>query len=360
VDYAGQTIAVVHPLTGAVHEAALFLAVLGASTSPCAEATWSQRLPDGIGSPIRAFEAVDGGPQGLVPDHLKAAVPRAQRYAPTLNRTSAELAQPSGGAIVPARAATPRDKATVDVGVHIGARWMLARLRHSTFFSLPEVHPAIPTLLGALNTRPCTKLPGSRARLCAAIARPALPPLPAQPYASAEGQRVRVHIDSHVAGEGHYDSVPYRLVRQPLAARLSAQGVESCHKGHRVASHQRSPHQGRPSPGAAHLPTAQPGLCRVDPPAAEPVGRHNGRGHGAGGGGDARRASPSPARLPRVPGTEAAGATLGRGAPRSRLPAGRDAWGLCLPEHRIDAQTRLRPAPLASHARCPPRHHPWH
>ena len=231
VDSAGQTISVVHPLTGAVHAAALCIAVLGASNSPCAEATWRQSLPEWIGSHLRAFEALDGVPQVLVPDNLKAAVTRAHRYDPPRNRTYEALAQHSGVAIVPARAATPRDKAKVAVGVHVVERWMLARLRHATFFSLPAVHPAITALLGDLKTRLCKKLPGASASLFAAIDRPALPPLPAQPSADAEWTRVRVHIDSPVEIAGHDSSVPYRVVRQPLAARLSAQVVAIFHKG---------------------------------------------------------------------------------------------------------------------------------
>jgi transposase len=79
VDYAGQTLPVVNPLTGEVREAVLFIAVLGATNYTFAEATWSQSLPAWIGAHIRACEALGGVPQGLVPDNLKAAVTRAHR-----------------------------------------------------------------------------------------------------------------------------------------------------------------------------------------------------------------------------------------------------------------------------------------
>jgi transposase len=181
VDSAGQTIPVVTPLTGEGQEAAICLAVLGAANSPFAAAPWSQSLPEWIGAHLRAFAALGGVPQVLVPDTLKAAVPRAHRDAPTRKRTSEALAPHYGIALVPARAATPRDQAQGAVGVQVVARWMLARLRHQTFFSLPEVHTALTALLGARNLRPCKQLPGSRASLFAAIDRPALPPLPAQP-----------------------------------------------------------------------------------------------------------------------------------------------------------------------------------
>jgi len=256
VDYAGQTMPVVDPLTGEVHEAAIFIAVLGASNSTCAEATWSQSLPDWIGSHVRAFAALGGVPQVVVPDHLKAAVSRAHRYEPPLNRTYAKLAQHSGVAIVPARAARPRDKATVEVGVQVVERWILARLRHHTFFSLLELNTAIADLLVSLKRRPFQKLPGSRQSVFESLDRPALHPLPPQPSEYAEWQLVRVNIDYHVEVDGHSYAVPYALVKQPLEVRLSAQVVAIFSKGKRVASHQRSPLKGRHSTVAAHMPKA--------------------------------------------------------------------------------------------------------
>ena len=89
-----------------------------------------------------------------------------------------------------------------------------------------------------------------------ALDRPALQPLPAQPYEYAEWKLVRVNIDYHVDVEGHYYSVPYALVKQQLEVRLSAQVVEIFHKGKRVASHQRSPLKGRHSTVAVHMPKA--------------------------------------------------------------------------------------------------------
>jgi hypothetical protein len=77
---------------------------------------------------------------------------------------------------MPARAAKPRAKAKVAVGVQVVERWMLARLRHHPFCALVAVKTAIAALLPALNTRPCKQLPGSRPSLVAALARPALQP----------------------------------------------------------------------------------------------------------------------------------------------------------------------------------------
>ena len=135
VDYAGQGIPIVNRHSGEVHEAAIFVAVLGASNYTYAEATWSQSLPDWIGAHVRTFATLGGVPEIVVPDNLKAAVTRTHRYEPEINRTYTDLAQHYGFAVIPARAAKPRDKAKVEVGVQVVERWMLARLRHHTFFS---------------------------------------------------------------------------------------------------------------------------------------------------------------------------------------------------------------------------------
>ena len=60
-------------------------------------------------------------------------------------------------------------------------RWIIARLRHHTFFALAEVNAAIGALLPALNAHPFKKLPGSRQSLFDALDRPALRPLPTHP-----------------------------------------------------------------------------------------------------------------------------------------------------------------------------------
>lgn len=256
VDAAGQGLPVVNSHTGAVHEAARCLAVLGASHAPSAEATWSQTLPDWMGSPVRACAALGGVPEVVVPENLQAAVHRAHRSAPARHRTSAERAHHSGVAVVPARAAKPRDKAQVAGGVHRVERWMLARRRHHTCFARTEGHTAIPPLRGARTQRPCKQLPGARQRVCECLACPALRPLPVHPSADAEWPQARVHIDSPVEAEGHSSSVPDALVTQQLDVRLRAPVVARFSKGPRVASPQRSPQKGHHSTGADHRPPA--------------------------------------------------------------------------------------------------------
>jgi transposase len=254
VDYAGQTVPIVARATGEVREAEVFVATLGASNFSYAEATWTQTLPDWCASHIRTFEYMGSVAELLVPDNLKSAVIRPCRYEPGLNATYQALAEHYGTAILPARVRKPRDKAKVENGVLLVERWILARLRNQTFFSLSELNQAIAALLEELNDKPFKKLPGSRRSLFEALDRPAMKPLPAERYVYAEWSKARVSIDYHVAVDGHYYSVPYQLVSQQLDVCLSAHTVELLHRARRVASHRRSHAKGRHTTVPEHMP----------------------------------------------------------------------------------------------------------
>lgn len=256
VDYAGQTMSVRERHTGALREAQIFVAVLGASNYTYAEATWTQTLPDWTASHVRAFAFFGGVPQIVVPDNLKSGVTKTCRYEPELNPTYQALAQHYGVAVIPARVRKPRDKAKVEVGVQIVERWILACLRHQAFFSLTDLNAAIATCLTRLNARPFKKLPGCRRAVFDTVDRPALQPLPAEPYVYAEWRHARVNIDGHLEVEGHYYSVPSPLIRAQLAVRLTATTLECFHHGQRVASHVRSDERGRHTTVVAHLPLA--------------------------------------------------------------------------------------------------------
>jgi len=136
IDYCGPTVEVVDRGTGEIRTAQVFVSVLGASSYTYVEATWSQSLPDWIASHQRAFHFYGGVPELLVPDNLKSAVAQANRYEPKINETYAEMAAHYQTAVLPARPYKPKDKAKAEVAVLLVERWILAHLRHHTFFSL--------------------------------------------------------------------------------------------------------------------------------------------------------------------------------------------------------------------------------
>ena len=151
VDYAGDTVPLVDPQTGEVTPAQIFVAVLGASSYTYAEAQVSQELEHWIGGHVRALAFIDGVPLVVVPDNLKSGVKHPSRYEPDLNPTYQELARHYGFAVIPARVRRPRDKAKVESGVQVVERWILARLRHQTFFDLTSLNQAIRQLLEEIS-----------------------------------------------------------------------------------------------------------------------------------------------------------------------------------------------------------------
>ena len=153
--------------------------------------------------------------------------------------------------------AKPRDKAKIEVAVQVAERWILARLRHETFFSLAALNARIAELLADLNARPMRLYRASRRDLFERLDQPALRALPAEAFVYSEWKvGARVNIDHHIELHGHYYSVPYALIHEHVDARLTATTVEIFHRGQRVAAHRRSVSRGQPTTDPAHMPKA--------------------------------------------------------------------------------------------------------
>lgn len=265
VDYCGPTIPVVNPDTGEVRQAQVFVAVLGASNYTFACASWSQNQADWLSAHVQAFEFLGGVPEIVVPDNLKSGVSKTHRYEPDINPAYQQMAAHYGVAIVPARPYKPKDKAKAEVAVQIVERWILACLRHQTFFSLASLNQAIRALLADLNQRPFKKLPGNRRSQFEQLDQPALRLLPATRYQYAEIKQARVHIDYHVEYDKHYYSVPHHLVKESVEIQATEQAVAVYYRGQRIASHPRSYKQGAHSTCTEHMPRSHQAMTEWTP-----------------------------------------------------------------------------------------------
>jgi transposase len=211
---------------------------------------------DFIGSHVRALAFLGGVPRLLVPDQLRSGVRAPCSYEPGIQRTYEELAQHYGTAVLPARAGRPRDKAKVEVGVLVAQRWVLARLRNQTFFSLAELNERIAELCEQLNDRQMRLYGESRRQLFERIERAALGPLPAERFECSEWKEVRVNIDYHVEVYRHMYSAPHHLLHEKLDARITASTVELFLRGQRISSHARSHVRGRHTTKPEHMPAS--------------------------------------------------------------------------------------------------------
>lgn len=253
VDYAGQTMPIVCNATGEVRMAQIFVAVLGASNYTFAEATWSQTLADWTGSHVRAFEFIGGVPQIVVPDNLRSGVSQACRYDPDTNPSYQQLAAHYGTVIIPARPRKPKDKAKAEVGVQIIERWILARLRHHTFFSLAELNQCIKALLVDVNNKAFKQLKGTRREWFESLDKPVLTPLPRHSYQYTDIKLAKVNIDYHIEYDNHLYSVPHHLVGEKVELHAKEQLIELYFHHQRVTSHVRKYY-----PGMTTLPQHMP------------------------------------------------------------------------------------------------------
>ena len=163
------------------------------------------------------------------------------------------------------------------------------------------------------------KLPGSRQSCFEQLDRPALKPLPPVPYELARWKKATVHLDYHVEVEGHYYSVPYRLVRKQVDIRYTATTVECLYRGERVASHLRLDQRGRHTTIKEHMPIQHLQYRGVDTGAVHPLGSHHRPGNRPPDRNAAGQPGASAAVLPLAAGHPATGQILWRILPGSGL-----------------------------------------
>src|SRR6218665_8814 len=256
VAFAGDTVPIVDAATGEIRQAQVFVAALGASSYTYACATMTQTATDGVASIMTALEFIGGVPRLVVPDQPRAVVAQPDRYEPGLGRLVEEFCDHYGGAVLPARPTRPKDKPKVEVTVQIVQRWILARLRNRRFFSLGELNCAIAQLLADLNQRPFKKLPGCRREAFDKLDRPALRALPPARMPIVRFKSARVNIDYHVELDGHYYSVPHRLVRTTVELRIAGATLEIFPGQQRVAVHPGSTARGKHATISEHMPAS--------------------------------------------------------------------------------------------------------
>lgn len=256
VDYSGKKPHYIDSSTGEVIEVELFVAVLGASNYTFAEATHTQSVPDFCASNARALSMFGGAPNAIVPDQLKSAVVKADRYEPGVQRTFAEFGRHYGTTILPARPMSPRDKAKVEAGVLVAQRWILARLRNETFHSLGDLNARIRELTVDLNRRVMRQYKASREELFERLDRPALRALPEAMFEHAAWKLVRLNLDYHACFDEHFYSAPFTLAHEKLWVRATTTTVELLHSTGRVAAHARSYVKGAYTTDPQHMPAA--------------------------------------------------------------------------------------------------------
>jgi len=246
VDYTGRKLKIHEEAAGKEKEVEVFVAILPASGLTYVEATETQRKEDWLKANEHVLSYFGGVPGQIVPDCLKSAVRKGNKYEPDINPVYADFARHYGTVIVPARPHNAKDKAMVENAIKIVYRRVFAPLRNESFHSLEELNEAIRNLLEEHNEAPFQRIKMSRRELFNEIEKNALKPLPLRRYELKEFRRLKVASNYHIEirEDNHYYSVPWQYKGKDVTVVYTASTVEIYHKGIRIALHQREKRRG--------------------------------------------------------------------------------------------------------------------
>jgi transposase len=244
VDYAGNKLKIADRATCEVVEVEVFVAILGASQLTYVEAVESQKKEDFIFAVENALHFFGGVPAAIVPDNLKSAVTKADRYEAEVNRTFADFGLHYETTILPTRSRKPRDKALVENAVKNIYTSIYAQLRNKVFFTLNELNDAIKQELFKHNDRNFQKKDYSRRTLFTQIEEQVLKPLPLERYKikitpaevlkTATASLYESHDDSTFSDIDKYDAFQTGTQnhRAYVAASFETQSEASCKQCH--------------------------------------------------------------------------------------------------------------------------------
>lgn len=241
VDFAGDRLGYIDTLTGELVRTQTFVCTMACTDYVFAMCVPSQKTEDFLSALAKALEFYGGVPRIVVPDNLKAAVIKADKYEPILNKAMDDMGNHYGFVTIPCQPVRPKQKAKVENQVQIIYHRIYARLRHRQFFSLEELNAAVSEFLTCHNQTRMQQRPYTREEHFYAVEKPELRPLPDTPYQMKRYAEVTVQQNGHVylSCDRHYYSVPYTLIGNKARLIFTTTLVRIYVKGELVATHNR-------------------------------------------------------------------------------------------------------------------------
>ena len=241
VDFAGDTLGYVNVETGELIKVQTFVSTMACTDYTFALCVPSQKTEDFVYACTQRFRFFEGVPKILVPDNLKAAVVKTDKYEPAVNKVFEEMANHYGAVVIPARPIHPKDKSNAEGNVKIIYNRIYAKLRHRMFYSLEELNKAVLELVIAHNKKRMQQYRFSREERFLAIEKPVLQPFPNKDF------EIRCYTDLKVSPncciylgrDKHYYSVPYQYIGRTAHVVYTRTMVSAYIGGTLVASHIR-------------------------------------------------------------------------------------------------------------------------
>ena len=214
VDYAGDKLSYIDLKTGEIIECQVFVACLHHSDYAFAMAFHTQSLENFIQGIRRFLYFIGGVPRLVIPDNLKSAVVKADRYEPDVNLSLQDMGNHYGFTVVPCRIKAPRDKGSVENQVKLIYQRVYAKLRNRNFYSINELNAAIFEKVSEHNQTRMQQLPFTREERFLSSEKQALNPLPQEPFEIKFHTKLTVAKNCHIylGRDQHYYSVPYQWI----------------------------------------------------------------------------------------------------------------------------------------------------
>ncbi|GHS92095.1 transposase [Bacteroidia bacterium] len=241
VDFAGDTLQYVDRETGEILPVQVFVACLPYSDYAFIQGVESQTTDDFLYALSLCLKTLGGCPKIVVPDNLKAAVVKADKYEPEINRVMEDFANHYGFVVVPARAKKPKDKALVENQVKLIYSRVYAKLRNHTFFSLEELNRALEEKVLEHNQTRLQQKDYSRQEKFLADEKQLLRPLPETGFQVKYYSELRVAQNNciYLGRDKHYYSVPYTYIGEKTQVIYTRTLVKIFCKNRLIATHQR-------------------------------------------------------------------------------------------------------------------------
>lgn len=255
IDFAGDKMHYIDPFSGAQIECPVLVCCLPFSDYGFALALSSEKSEELIEGLKTCLQHIGGVPQVLVPDNMKTAVIKANRYEPEINQILQDFADHYGAAVLPTRVRKPKDKALVEDHVKLVYTRVYAKLRNQKFYSLTELNMAIQEKMREHNQTRMQEKPYCREEKFIAEEKGLLKALPAKPFEIKCYTACTVRANNHVRlGEDrHYYSVPYTFIGKKVKIIYTKNMVWIYCKGQQIAVHVRQHGPGQYTSQRDHL-----------------------------------------------------------------------------------------------------------
>lgn len=242
VDFAGKPLHYVDRSTGELIPCQVFVACLPFSDYCFAMVVPSQRITDFLYALGCCLNDIGGTPAVLVPDNLKSAIIKTDRYEPEINRALEDFANHHNITVIPARPRKPKDKALVENQVKLVYNRVFAKLRNQQFFDLTSLNKAVKEKVKEHNQTRMQQKAYCREERFLAAEKHLLGPLPEKDFEIKYYSEPTVANNNHIylGKDKHYYSVPYAYVGIKVKVIYTRSIVHIYARGKQIAVHIRN------------------------------------------------------------------------------------------------------------------------